>query len=323
MVNLKKIFFYLLIFFLINISVFAADIKVGNIRLVLNERTGAYVLYYLDGRRYEQLFNRSQSTSYTSIYIDGNVSRLGSRPFRTRYENRNGIPSIIFESPNLRVTKSFTFIMTGNSQQINGVMVTYNVLNIGNTNTIVGLRMLLDTSLGEGRGRIPFISNSRNITDETLIRDASGERYWISRGPKVSLMGSIRNPLDNTEKAPDFIYFANWKRLNEAPWMLDYSEGRAFGNDSAVCYFYEPALLSPGSDFSYSFFLTAEDADWYNIPVQNVIETLSVNPVESERLDMNILIELQETLRRFISGQINLTEQELFEIERTIERYRQ
>ncbi|MCL2808725.1 MAG: hypothetical protein FWD24_01525 [Treponema sp.] len=261
----RKVFLLFFVLFFISGIIFAADIRVGNIRLVLNERTGNYLLYYLTNGRYEALFNREQTTSFTSIYVDGNIFRLGNRPFRTRFENQSGNPSVIFEVSNLRVTKVFTFIKTVSSHAVNGVMITYNIQNISNSNIFMGLRVLIDTELGEGRGLTPFFTNNREITNETLIGITANDMYWISRGRRASLMGSIINPIDNTAKKPDFIHFANWKRLFDAPWMLNYLEGHTFNNDSAVCYFFEPTILETGRTISYSIILSAEDTSWYNM----------------------------------------------------------
>jgi hypothetical protein len=156
-------------------------------------------------------------------------------------------------------------------------------------------------------------------------------------------MGSIMNPVNPSEKTPDYIHFANWRRLNNARWKLRYSAGRSFDNDSAVCYIYEPALLPAGSFFTYTIFLTTEDIPWYNSVVrqprtaesqvlpQNTptidIEALERNAIieaaqNNENADTRILLMLQNLLNQFIAGEIFLNEQDLMEIENAINRHR-
>ena len=248
----------------------------GYIRLVLNERTGSFSLYYLSDPktvRYVPLFNADEPlASFLSINIDGKVYRLGNtKQFRTRIERLNGDPALVFESPFVRVTQLFTPVKTSGSNALNGVMVTIKVQNISSVKSAVGVRMLLDTTLGEGRRRVPFITNTQVITSETLLDGNSKELFWISRGRKVSLMGSIVSPAGGSGKDPEIVHIANWKRLNDAQWKLNISQGRSFNNlphsvgDSAVCYFFGPEILDRDKTLTYSVYLTTEDLAWYKI----------------------------------------------------------
>jgi len=267
--------FFILCFAFFTGRVFAAEVTNGNLRLILNERTGSFSLYFLsdhESMRYEPLFNsRHSSASYSSISVNGTVYRLGDRNFRSRYERHNGNPSFVFEFENpgsgasgIIVRQTFSAFKTPNSSIINGVMITFDIQNTGDQSAMVGLRMILDTELGEEHGRIPFITSTRILSSELLIDRNSDERFWISRGQNVSLMGSIINPLNPSAKAPDYVHFANWNILNRARWQSRYSARRSFNNDSAVCYIYTPEELAEGSSFSYSIFLTTEDVAWYN-----------------------------------------------------------
>jgi hypothetical protein len=274
-----------------------------------------------------------------------------SRTFRTSYESLEGNPALIFESQSLKISEIFSPVKTANSSVVNGVMITINVENKGQRSN-VGLRLLIDTHLGEGRGKVPFITNSQVITNETLIEGASGETFWLSRGDRVSLMGSILSPL-NDSKPPDFVHIANWKRLNDVPWRLRYFEGRSFNNipysigDSAVCYYYEPAVLESGGSFSYTIFLTTEDIAWYNAAIlpetvregEEQTETPRVTAPtinfaalyasaiteadeNNENPDTMLLLKLQDIIDQFLAGEINLNEHDLTEIERSINRLR-
>jgi len=309
--------------------VYANNITDGNIQLIVNERTGDFTLYCRDSpeqRNYESLFNNEQGSSYAAIIIDGKEYRLGGRDFPAQYEIQNGYPAFIYKSVSAAVTQIFTPVITGNSSVINGIKITYIINNTGETNYSAGLRFLLDTNLGEGRGGTPFSLSSARITNETRISNTTGEKYWISKNNRAALMGSIINPSDNTQKAPDYIIFANWKRLHDSPWAFRFLQGRSFGSDSAVCYYYEPVPLESGGSITYSIFLTAEDTDWYNMEasretqqqaqIQRQIQT------ESPENDLRALLEIQGILIRFIKGEIDLSEQALDEIENAVNKYR-
>jgi hypothetical protein len=255
-------------------AVFASEVTNGYIRLILNESSGRYSIYFLSNPnsvRYEPLFSgEDPATSYASVLMNGKVYRLGGKYFKTNYEKQNRFPVFVFEGDNIKVTQSFSPIKTANSKYINGVIVTYKIQNTGSEELPVGLRILIDTDLEEKAKNNTFITSGQIIKNETLIDGRTGERFWLSRGKNTALMGSIINPVNTSEKAPDYVHFANWKRLNDAAWKMKYVKKRSFTNspfsidDSAVCYYFDPQLLSPGSDFTYSIVLSTEDVDWYN-----------------------------------------------------------
>jgi hypothetical protein len=240
------------------------------IRLVLNRRTSSFSLYYLvdpQAMRYEPLFNnQNPAASSLAVNVNGRVHRLGqSRAFRTNIERRDEHPALVFQSPFLIVEQVFSPVSTPGSSHTNGVMITINIHNVSESQSSVGLRFIIDTILSEGRGRGSFIVGDRTVTRETLFTGETGERYWVSRGQRVSLMGNIAAPAGYNIIAPDFVHMANWDRLYGASWRLRYSQRRSFNprGDSAVCYYYEPLTLESGASVTYTIFLTTEDTAWY------------------------------------------------------------
>ena len=325
----------------------------GFIRLVLNEQLGSFSLSYVPNAfdsLYEPLFtSRNPRSSYMALSVNGRIHRLGiSNIFNTRIERHDGDPALVFESPTLRLSQAFSPIKTGNFQNVNGMKITITIENMSEYAALIGLKFLIDTELGERKGMAPFVTEKRTISAETVIDRFSGERYWMSRGEIISLMGSIANPLDNNARLPDFIHFANWKRLDDTPWKLKYVEGRSFNyfpysiNDSAVCYFYEPAEIHAGNSVSYTVILSTEDIPWYCPPEQDVVNVYLI--ADSSLRNFNILTleefalmeamrnnedpntfvlkRVQEVLNLFVVGDIHLNEQDMTEIERIVTKYR-
>ena len=363
----------------------APEIKEGNIYLTLHEKSGGFTMSYLanpDRMRYEPLFDfGTPSSSYVSVSVDGKVYKLNDKIFKKSVNITDGYPSYKFESPSLSVTQAFTPVKTPSSSVVNGIKITFTIANTGGTDQNVGLRMLLDTNLGEGRGNVPFILGGKDITNETISEDS--DRYWISRNDKISLMGSIVIPQSEGAAVPDYVHFADWRRFYNTAWSFDHSPGRTFDSDSAVCYFFEPSVLS--DLLIFSIILSAQDVEWYNMdadkeesfylqpavyddedvqaqtPVQqtpapdvnnreneqpvntrtqseinitppvntraqseNNITPPGITEAQSDSEDdtVNILIALQGLLNQFIKGEIELSEQDLLEIESAINRLR-
>jgi hypothetical protein len=325
MVILRKFIIFLILVLISFYTLFATDYYDGNIRLSLNEKKGSISLFYMtdsNSKRYEPLFySKEPKSSYISVNLDGKVYRLDqSGYFLTRTENIDGNPVIVYESSAVTIRVIFTPVRTVNSDAVNGVNITVVMRNNGKKPISAGLRFLIDTHLGEDRKSIPISTDNQSIEKETVIYGSSGETYWVSRGKNLSLMGSIVNPFDRSAKIPDYIHIANWRRLNNASWKLKFSQNRSFNiipysiRDSAVCYYYEPDMLEAGSSFIYSISLTTEDAAMYD---PNNIQSLT-----SDDSVLQMLYRLKRTLEQFIAGDIILYENDLDEIENSIDSHK-
>jgi hypothetical protein len=378
LIKIGRSFIFLFCLFVFSgfVCLSASETKDKHIRLLIYEKTGNFSLFYLtdvEKEKYSPLFNhRIPSATFMDVKADGVVYRLGKdRTFNVRIERHNEDPVVIYESAFLEVSQLFIPVRTLSSPNANGVKIKINIRNTGEEPMEVGMRFLLDTSLGEGRRTIHFATDNLNITKEMIIESPSEENYWITRGKNLSLMGNISDPElseDKTLKKPDYLHFANWKKLSDVPWKAKYFEGKNFNkmpysvNDSAVCYYYEPDVLTPGSFFSYVIYLTTEDTSWYlpntfveparassavvETPVEPVVEPVIepeieqyVEPVFEEPIfeetvyedtppqetnttslyDLERIREYQRRLNQFIADEIDLTEQDLNEMETTLE----
>jgi hypothetical protein len=306
------------------------DFSEGKIKLTINEKTGGISLYCLvnpQTQKYEPLFNdREKRASHISVNVNGKIYKPGySNIFRTIVENQNGYPSVVFESPDLLITEVFSPVRTTDSQEANGIKITITIKNTGNAPLSAGFKMLLDTYLGEKNKVEHFITSRQIISRETLFNGTSNDLFWVSRDQNHSLMGTIVDPLDNNARPPDFVHFANWRRLYNASWTLKYVRDRSFNyrpyiiRDSAVCYYWEPVMLEVSGLLTYSIYLTTEDLSWYGLATP--LDTISITEMEETSNDnLLLLYMLQERLNSFIAGEIYLDEQDLDEIETTINR---
>jgi len=305
----------------------ALELYEGTIKLNINERNGSFSLYYLSDKEtltYQPLFNDKESrASFIAVNVDGNIYRLGqTNIFRTRVESINGNPVVVFESIDLIITETFTPVKTTGSRETNGIKITITIKNNGDKSLSTGLRMFLDTTLGEKNKDFHFITNRQLLSKEALFNTSSEDMFWVSKNSDYSLMGSIlppvKAPASVSSKPPDYVHFANWRRLYNVPWTLTYKPGRSFNyrpyslRDSAVCYYWDPAPLEKGDTFTYSVYLATEDFTWYGL----------AQPRDGRIYDnatLLLMYQLQETLNKFINGEIYLEEFELDEIEKTID----
>jgi hypothetical protein len=322
----------------------AAEFTDGPVKLILHEDTGRFSLYHMNDmttERFEPLFAaQDPRTSFVSVILNDKSYRLGESPaFRLRLEGEG--PSLVFQSSFLRVREEFSFIKTAGSSLTNGIRITITLENTGPREVNLGLRFLLDTSLGEGKGGAPpFLTDLRPLEAETLISAGDEDGRWITRNSALSLMGSIGA---GVEQGPDLVHFANWKRLNEAPWKTGYSAGRNFNylpysiGDSAVCYYYEPRLLARGDTFARTILLAVEDPRGFTphdadsaggpplppqetVPLPQADSAPAPAPADDRDADIALLRDLISRVDRFVAGEISITEEDLTVMEATITR---
>ena len=317
---MKKILFFLAVFFAVH-SVSAAEYIEGRIRLVINEGTGRFSLFYMaDMGREEYLplfLDQDPRTSFLSLMANNRSYRLGeTSAFKTSLGGTPSNPALIFESPSLTVTEEFSFIKTSASSQANGVQITITISNSGERSVEAGIRLLIDTTLGE-KNPSHFSTDLRQINNETVIDSSSADNYWVSKSSRVSLIGSVEglNP-------QDYLHFANWKRLNDASWKIPPVPGRNFNflpysiDDSAVCYYYEPAVIPRGGSRTITLVLSSGDE-----PGFTQTSSVSEDSTASIRADLKTLRELAVRLDEYsISG--TATDEELAAIGLLISRIR-
>jgi hypothetical protein len=341
---MKKAAFFVLSLVLIA-SVGAAEFIEGRIRLVLNENTGRFSLYYMADiarEEYVPFFtDRDPRTSFLAIQLNDRNYRLGdSSAFKTSPGGSGANPSLVFESPALRVTEEFSFVKTSGSYLTNGVKITVTITNKGRQRVQAGARFLIDTSLGEEG--IHFSTDKREIGSEALIDPASEDAFWVSGNDRLGLMGSVSG--DGITR-PDLVHFANWKRLNDASWKVPFYQGRNFNllpysiGDSAVCYYYEPAAVEPGASRSITLILASRDSNGFSGSIAEEPNDISrlidiskardsgadQSPAKTEtgetmQADMIILRDLASKLDEYTKPGASVSEEELAAIELVISR---
>jgi hypothetical protein len=329
----------------------ALEISQGRVRLCLHENTGRFTLYYLDeaeGRREPFFSDQDPRTTFVALNVDDRIFRLGESIALRMGLEEGTAPAFVFESAALAVRQEFSFIKTAGSSVSNGVQIRVQVKNLLPKQINAGLRFLIDTHLGEKSSGAPFLINKRGVVSETLVA-GENERWWVSRNESLSIMGSI---FLKNGGSPDYVHFANWKRLNETPWKCDYIKGRNFNylpysvGDSAVCYYYDPAPVSANGELTFTIMLAAEDpagfeetrlmpvlperpnnAQRQNPPYSFQFYQDSEFPVDfewyraagnSKEADLALLASLIERLDMYINGKIEISENELTSIELTI-----
>lgn len=332
-----KITLYIFLFVLVfPFTLRAVEFREGRIKLVIQENTGRFSLYYLTDIKketYEALFvDQDPRTSFLGILVDDKAYRMGeSSAFRLRINTDSSArPAIVFDSAFLSVSEEFSFIRAGSGTLVDGLRIDIRVTNKGERQIPVGIRFLLDTKLGEGDGT-PFSTDKRTIGSETLVEPKNGDQWWFSKNDSVGLMGNIQV---TGIAPPDSIIFANWKRLNDAPWKSSVSPGRNFNylpysvGDSALCYYFDTKPLERGAERVVSILLAAASDQGFSSfgmapenDVSRLLKESSATPSSTDlalRTDLITIRDLLQRIDALLAPGASISEDELTAMETVI-----
>ena len=219
----------------------ALEIKEGRMRVVIDTRNGRMAFYYLadmTGNQYVPLlYDQESRTSYPTLVIDQRTYKLGeSGDFRISVNRQPGGALIEYRSAFCILRQRISFVSSTASSLADGVSIQFEIENVSERDYSAGLRYLLDTWLGEKSGRHFTSPATGTLQGEALLSGQFPERWMLSSGDSAT----VAVLLDKPSTRPDRVLFANWKRINDAPWIFDASATRGFTllpysiNDSAL-----------------------------------------------------------------------------------------
>jgi hypothetical protein len=239
----------------------ALEAKEGLVKLVVSEQNARVSLYKLVDvakNRYESLlFDSDPRTSFLTLSAGGRLYKLGdAADFRTKLTRTDSGVAIEYRSASFVVRESLDFAKSSGAALADGLRVSFEIENLSENESALGLRYVLDTWLGEKSGAHFVTDKKPRVSQETAISGADEDAWIESPGESASFMAQLSGE-GITE--PDRVILSNWKRLSDAPWSFDVNPQRNFTlvpysiNDSAVALFWEPVPVARGGMRKISF----------------------------------------------------------------------
>lgn len=208
-------------------------------------------------------------TSYTSLWIDdqkyvfggsterraGDGARYGEVIQEPTVEDNKIITKTQFD--NIVVEQILSIVKSSTTGLADSAQIQYRVTNEGEEENKVGLRIMLDTMLGENDGA-PFRLGEDTISTDKLYYDKELDDFWQAfdsvSNPQVTSQGSFIGPDVST---PDRVYFSDWGSLADGVWDFDFNPGQDFMRkgeyeiDSAMAMYWVPEKIEPGETKTY------------------------------------------------------------------------
>ena len=180
--------------------------------------------------------------------IDGNYGELVQEP---TMEDDKIITKYNYEGIIVRQILSFTKSSTTGLPDT--ARIEYEVENTSEHEKMLGLRLMIDTLLGENDGSPFRIADEEIDVDRAYRNKDDVPEFWQTfdsvSDPKVSAQGTLRGAELTT---PDRLYLSNWGSLADGVWDFNFEPGREYLRegeyelDSAMALFWEEEPLSPG-----------------------------------------------------------------------------
>lgn len=208
-------------------------------------------------------------TSYTTVRV-GNRNYIYGNPTNRR-AGRDGQYGELLKKPTIEddaivsawktgpieVKQILGFARSTTTGLMDTARLEYRVHNTDDVTHLVGIRMMLDTMLGENDGA-PFRIDDQAVLSDKVFYSHEMPEFWQAfdslSDPQVMAQGTLTG---GEVTVPDRIYFSNWGSLADDPWNFDFQPGRDFTRkgefelDSALALFFDPKPLQPGETRSY------------------------------------------------------------------------
>jgi len=209
-------------------------------------------------------------TSYTTVQIDGENYVFGGETDRragagANYGEEIQVPEVEDDSivskyqiAEFEVTQKLELIQSTTTGLYDTARIEYSLTNTGDEPADLGLRIMLDTMLGENDGS-PFRLEDEAITVDTRYDREELPDFYQSfdslSDPHVTSQGSFISPEVDT---PDRAKMSNWGSLADGVWDFNFNPGEEFIRegeyeiDSAIALYWDPQEVQPGETVTYA-----------------------------------------------------------------------
>lgn len=187
-------------------------------------------------------------TSYTTVRVDGTdyIYTIDDYSRNSVDEINNTHTSVMTINEILQVTQELAIVQNSTTQRPDTVQIRYIVKNMDTKSHSLGLRIMLDTMLGNN-DYAPFkIPGYGDLTKQKEFAEDNIPQYWQAfdslTEPSVIASGTL---IKSITGAPSRVHFTNWPIVSRVPWghVPDEEEDN---RDSAVCVIWDEETMEAG-----------------------------------------------------------------------------
>ena len=179
-------------------------------------------------------------TSYTTIRIDGEDIIFNANSINV--EDDKVIATMIVKE-GIEIDEILSFETNETTGREDIIKISYDIRNASGTAISAGIRIMLDTMLGNNDGAPFSVAGSPLVTEKEFV-GSSIPQYWQAfdnlENPDVVSNGTVYK--SNYER-PDKIQFCAWPSIYDCAWDYTVNESKYVTIDSAVAIYYNPTTV--------------------------------------------------------------------------------
>lgn len=239
-------------------SAYAKFVQLSNdyVMVGVDSDTGRFIMETVQGDTsvpYDDfkplLYSKAPPTSMTTVSVDGEFYIFGSDDgdFRKRpYLDGKKIVSE-WSVKDISVIQEISVVRGTTTGLDDTMLINYKIANKSGRKAKVGLRLLLDTALGDTEPKAFGIPGQGNVDRETQLFQDAIPAYWYCfddyNNPVIRAQGTVQG---NGAIKPDMVVFASWDRFFENKWDITIDSTRDFRRtgttqyDSSVGLYFNP-----------------------------------------------------------------------------------
>jgi hypothetical protein len=232
------------------------------------------------------LYDSSPPNSFTTIRIDEENYIYGSRDgdFKQTVVKKGDAILCSWKVEDVIVAQRLKFIVEPTTGNKDSVEILYKIKNEGTKAHQIGIRILLDTYLGQEDGTPFRIPDLGPVVKEREFEYKNIPKYWYSYDdlirPRVQAQGRL---ILKNRRPPDKVIFANCMRLMQNKWDYivdknkDFKRSQIDDLDSAVAVLWYQRKIKPGESFivrtHYGLYgATLMKGDMFNVALSSPVK---------------------------------------------------
>lgn len=211
-----------------------------------------------DNRKLLYGFPQAPSTSFTSVRIQADGA---AADYRLSSQSGDGVAPLAppalegdtlrteYRKDGIRITERLYFSSNPDTGRDDLVTIEYTLQNETDGARRAGLRIMLDTMIGDNDGAPYFIQGAGQTTQQFEWEGSQVPAYWIAFESPTFDVNSLKargQLAGGALTRPDRLVIADWAAANDTVWNYTVDPLDAVTNDSAVLLYYEPVRLGPG-----------------------------------------------------------------------------
>ncbi|MBU1076237.1 MAG: OmpA family protein [Spirochaetes bacterium] len=227
------------------------------------------------------LYESDPPNSFTTIRIDNEDFVFGDEPGKCvkRLNITAGDMNCVWQIKNILITQTIRFVKGPATGKENTVEISYLIKNKDLKPHTVGIRIMLDTFLGEQDGAPFRIPDVGPVINESEYKDPNIPQYWYVYDdlirPRIQAQGLL---LNEGWQSPDKVILASCIRFMRRLWDFDVDEKRTFrrtpsdSSDSAIAIYWKGKKLGNEEEYKVETYFglydsTVVEGNLFNVSV--------------------------------------------------------